>query len=94
MSIDWQGQARKPQDVLVRQLGDESVLLNLHNESYFGLDEVGTRMWAALMDESTIEAAYRNLADEFEVSAEQLRHDLSKLVTDLLDAGLIEVRRA
>jgi len=94
MSIDWLGQARKREDVLVRPLGAESVLLNLNTQSYFGLDEVGTRMWEALLGESSIEAAYRNLSDEFEVAPEQLRQDLSGLVAALVDAGLIEIHRA
>jgi hypothetical protein len=94
MSIDWHGHARKPEDVLVRPLGAEAVLLNLASESYFGLDEMGTRMWEALLGEASIEAAYRNLSEEFDVSPERLREDLSRLVDSLVDAGLLEIRRA
>ena len=32
-------------DVMVRQVGGESVLLDLKTERYLGLDEVATRMW-------------------------------------------------
>ena len=80
-----------PEGVLVRELGGESVLLNLRSESYFGLDDVGTRMWAALTAASSIEGAYQMLADEYEVEPALLRADLSKFVEKLCAAGLIHV---
>jgi hypothetical protein len=32
-------------EVLVQELEGEAVLLNLASERYFGLDDVGTRIW-------------------------------------------------
>ena len=85
------GQIRKPDAVLVRQLGNESVLLNLESEAYFGLDEVGTRMWAALEHTASLQQAFEVLADEYEVEPEQLRADLARFVEQLAESGLVEV---
>jgi hypothetical protein len=35
-------------DVLTQELQDETVLLDLDSENYFGLDSVGTRIWQLL----------------------------------------------
>jgi hypothetical protein len=48
MSIAFESRVNMPSDVLVSEQDSESVLLNLKTETYFGLDEVGTRMWGAL----------------------------------------------
>ena len=32
-------------NVMAQDLAGESVLLNLQTEEYFGLDDVGTRIW-------------------------------------------------
>ena len=53
MTISYSKKANKPEDVLIRDMGGESVLLNLENENYYGLDEVGTQVitsnpWSAL----------------------------------------------
>ncbi len=77
--------------VLVRQLENESVLLNLDSESYFGLDEIGTRMWGVLTDSPSVEAAVEKLVAEFDVEPGQLRADLSELIQKLEEAGLIRV---
>ena len=88
------GRIRTPEGVLYREIAGESVLLNLGSESYFGLDEVGTRMWAALTTAPSIEAAYQDLLEEFEVDAETLRSDLSAFIARLAQAGLVAVEDA
>jgi hypothetical protein len=80
-----------PAHVLVRQVEGESVLLNLESEQYFGLDEVGTGMWAALTRADSIEAAYQALLGEYEVDAEQLRQDLQTLIEKLVEKGLLKL---
>ena len=92
MTQRLQGRAVAPEGVLVRELGGESVLLNLNTESYFGLDETGTRMWAALTKSASIDAAFETLLTEYEVEPEHLRADLLRFVERLAAAGLIDVR--
>jgi hypothetical protein len=92
MSFSFANKLRARSDVLVNCVEGESVLLNLASESYFGLDEVGTRMWDVLMTSSSIQSAYENLLAEFEVSADQLQQDLRGFVETLLDHGLVELQ--
>lgn len=80
--------------VLVRFLDKESVLLNLETERYYGLDETGTRMWQLLTSKPTIEAAYQELQNEFDVESELLRLHLTELVSRLVDNGLLQIQPA
>ena len=90
-TISPNSRAVVPDTVLVRILGDESVLLNLDSESYFGLDAVGTRMWSAVAEARSLTAALDRLAEEYDAEPEQLRGDLAKLVGELADAGLLRI---
>ena len=83
-----------PDGVLMRDLQGEAVILNLDSECYFGLDEVGTRMWAALTASPDVATAIEALLAEFEVDPEQLRRDLAEFVDTLAQAGLIRVSAA
>lgn len=78
-----------PDGVMIRELAGESVLLNLETESYFGLDEIGTRMWSALIESESIEAACERLRAEYEVEPEKLREDVEDFVHALSESGLI-----
>ena len=87
-------QVTVPSDVLFRELEGESVILNLKTENYFGLDEVGTRMWALLSGSGSVKAALDALLDEYDVDAATLRKDLEALVEKLSEQGLLEVKGA
>ncbi len=76
-------------DVIMREFAGESALLNLDTEVYYGLDEVGTRMWALLTSASSIQNAYEILCDEYDVDAEILKADLIRLVEELIAHGLV-----
>lgn len=75
---------------MVRQVGDEAVLLNLKTEKYLGLDNVSNRIWQALTTEGTIQSAYDVLLAEFEVDPSKLHADLDEFVQQLLQFGLVE----
>jgi len=80
-----------PAHVLVRHLDGETVMLNLETEKYYGLDETGTRMWELVTDLPSIETAYGELAEEFEVEPEVLRNHLAELLGQLVENGLLKV---
>ncbi len=80
-----------PTHVLMRDIGGESVILNLNSERYLGLDDVGTRMLAVLSSSESIEKAYEVLLAEYDVDGELLRSDLQDLIEKLLENGLVEI---
>ena len=89
--LSFGDRATVPPHVLVRFLEQESVLLNLETEQYFGLDITGTRMWQLVTAAQSIDAAYRELLVEFDAEPELLRSDLTELLGRLLDHGLLQV---
>ena len=64
--ISFSERAVVPSHVLIRFLEQESVLLNLETERYFGLDAVGTRMWQLATTAPTVETALAQLVEEYD----------------------------
>ena len=91
MPISFSDRLKIPDDVLISNLQEESVILNLDSERYFGLDEVGTRFLSVLTTSDSIEAAYDRLVREYDVDAHVLRQDLLALVENLINQGLVEL---
>ena len=89
--IDLMTRVTVPESVLFRDLDGEAVLLETGSGRYYGLDEVGTRMWNLLRQHGEIEAACRDLTLEYDVTEEQLRQDLLDFVALLASRRLIEV---
>jgi hypothetical protein len=89
MTISFSDRVTVADDVLISNLQDESVLLNLDNERYYGLDDVGTRFVSVLTTSDTIETAYERLRNEYDVDPQVLRDDLLALIENLMDQGLL-----
>ncbi len=89
MTISFSDRVTVPDDVLISHLQEESVILNLDSERYFGLDDVGTRFLSVLTSSESIEAAYKRLRNEYDVDPQVLRGDLLALVENLIDQGLL-----
>ncbi|HJT26051.1 MAG TPA: PqqD family protein [Pyrinomonadaceae bacterium] len=89
MTISFSDRVTVPDDVLISQLQEESVILNLDSERYYGLDDVGTRFLSALTSSDSIATAYDRLRSEYDVDPQVLRSDLLALVENLVDQGLL-----
>lgn len=75
-------------DVIFRTVGTEAILLNLEGGLYFGLDDVGTRIWTLLANHDG-EGVSRQLTDEFDVTLDQARADVGSLIDQLVGRGLL-----
>ncbi|HEY3582566.1 MAG TPA: PqqD family protein [Pyrinomonadaceae bacterium] len=91
MQISFSDRVQVPEGVLISNLQDESVILNLDSERYFGLDNVGTRILTVLTNSDSIQTAYESLLAEYEVDRAVLRADLVALIESLLQQGLVQV---
>ena len=87
----WESQVRIPNAVQFRELGGECVLLNLATGTYFGLDQVGTRIWQLLRQTRKLHTVLRRLCEEYDVGRIRCRADLASLVGQLRAHGLVEL---
>ena len=76
-------------DVVAREVGSETMLLDLASGTYFGLDEVGGRFWQMLEDGKSGSEARDALLEEYDVEAGELDRDLETLLAELAANGLV-----
>jgi hypothetical protein len=91
MEISFSDRIKIPDETLISNLLEESVLLNLNTGRYFGLDDVGTRFYSVLTSAESIQSAYETLLNEYDVEGDVLRNDLVSIINELVDQGLIEI---
>jgi len=78
-------------NVLMQEVGGEAVLLDMASEKYFGLDPVGTRIWALLAGTPTLREIHATLCEEFDAEPDRIGHDLLALARQLHEAGLVKL---
>ena len=74
---------------VVRDLDGESVILNIESGIYFGLDQVGTRIWELIGQYGDVDSILRVLEDEYDADPRVLRADLEALIGVLIEKQLV-----
>lgn len=76
--------------VATADLGGESVLLDPVSGRYFGLNEVGTRIFELLSEPRSVSELVDALVQEYEVGEGRLKRDVEQFVSDMMSRGLVE----
>ncbi|TRD11654.1 PqqD family protein [Erythrobacter insulae] len=77
-------------DVVAKQVGGETVLLDLASGQYFGLDLVGGRIWELFGEASqSLSSLSDAIEAEFDAPRSVIETDIRALLVDLKDRELI-----
>ncbi len=80
-----------PDDVVFREVSGESMILHLGTGIYFGLDQVGTRVWQLIVEHGALADVCAVMAEEFDAPAQKIREDVGVLLEQLVSKGLLRV---
>ena len=78
-------------EVLTQEVGGETVILDLKSEGYFGLDEIGTRIWQLLQEQKNLQSVTETMLNEYDVEPDQLKTDIKDLLNELVKSGLVNL---
>ena len=79
---------------LSSDLGDEVVILNVEMGRYYGMNPVASWIWNRVKEPVSFGGLRRGIEETFDVEPDTCLKDLNDFLRNLVDAGLIEVRRA
>ena len=78
-------------DQIASELGGEAVILNLATGMYYGLNEVGARVWELIQQPCTFDSILHKLLEEYDVDLDLCKQDLTKILVEMKESCLIEV---
>ena len=90
VSVDSTVVAAKGQ--VAADLGKETVILHLKNAFYYGLNEMGTRVWNLIQNPRKVFGIRNVLVEKYDVDPKLCERDVVALLEDLAAEGLIEVK--
>lgn len=75
--------------LLASEVRGEAVILDVQSGTYYGLDEVGTRIWQLVQQPISLGNILETLLSEYEVEPDRCERDLCRYIDDLVGKGLI-----
>jgi hypothetical protein len=79
------------ESVICAELDGELVLLHVRTGSYFGLNALGTQIWALLANGADEDTIIRELLHQYDVTPATLRADVTAFLSLLVEKGLAHV---
>jgi len=79
-------------DQVSSDLAGETVVLSMESAMYYGLDQVGSRVWELVREPIRVSEILDAIMGEYDVDADQCEADVLGFVRELAAKGLIEVR--
>ena len=76
---------------LFQEIENEMVILDLAKEHYYGLDDVGARMWHLLSEHGNTAVVVEQLRSYYDADEATLSQDLATLIEKLRQAGLVTI---
>lgn len=79
-------------DQVSSDLAGEVIVLSLQTAMYYGVDQVGARIWELLREPTRVTDICDAIAREYEVEPDLCQRDVLEFLRQLAAQGLIEVR--
>ena len=76
-------------DVVVQVINGEALILKLHEEEFFSLNETGARVAQLIEQRRSLGEVIDTLTDEYETAREQIEREVNDLVQALVSKGLV-----
>jgi hypothetical protein len=80
------------QDQVGSDLAGETVLLSMKTARYYGLADVGARIWSLVQSPVSVSEICRVIEREYDVAPDKCEADVVRFLEDLATHELIEVR--
>jgi hypothetical protein len=81
-------------DQIFSEVAGEVVILHLQQGVYYGLNNVGARIWQLIQQPRTVDEVCDLIAQEFDAPKTQIERDVAALFDDLLSRGMVEIHHA
>lgn len=78
-------------DVLFQEIDNEYVLLNMKTELYFGLNDIGAKVWQLISQDSATDTLIEKILLEYDVAPDTVASDIAQLLDELNKEELISI---
>lgn len=78
-------------DQLATSVDGETVILQLESGTYYGFNDVASRIWELIQEPRTVADVRDEILAEYDVSPDRCARDVASTLTDMADAGLVEL---
>ncbi len=78
-------------DVVAAEMDGETVMMRIKSGMYYGLDDVGSRIWELITEPRQVSQVIDSLIEEYDVERTQCQVSTLDFLNQLFEEGLIRI---
>ncbi len=71
----------------------ESVILDLEEDIYYGLNPTGSRIWNQIQEPTAIKSVVKKISKKYDVEKEKCTRETISLIEDMIEKNLARVEK-
>ncbi|HIG66304.1 MAG TPA: lasso peptide biosynthesis PqqD family chaperone [Porticoccaceae bacterium] len=87
--ISTQTTIQRQQGMIQAVIDGETIMMNVENGEYYGLDSIASRIWELIETPQTVGALKKQLLEEFAVDDAQCQNDVIQFLTEMGEKKII-----
>ena len=81
------------EEIVASDIDGETVMMSIENGQYYGLDDIGSRIWELIEKPIKVSDLIDTLLERFDVDRETCERDVLKFLNELNEDRILEVAR-
>ena len=91
IAIGADTQIRRTEDLVASDLEGETVMMSVRSGMYYGLDNIGSRVWQLIEQPRSVAELTDILLQEYAVERAQCERDVIALLNEMHGEGIVDV---
>ena len=79
------------EEIVASNIDGETVMMSIENGKYYGLDDIGSRIWELIEKRIKVSNLIDTLLERFDVDRETCEKDVLKFLNELNEDRILEV---
>jgi len=79
------------EEIVASDIDGETVMMSIQNGEYYGLDDIGSRIWELIEKPVKVSDLIDTLLEKFDVDRETCERDVLKFLNELNEDKILEV---
>ncbi len=83
----------RSETLLFNNLGDDVVMMDIEQGSYYGLEEVAARIWELTENPVSVASICETLISEYDVPEQKCEQEVTAFIDDLINRKIIHITK-
>ncbi len=92
MNLELTAVLHRNEEFIYSAIDNETVMMSIEQDEYYGLDEIATRIWNILEEPHSSSEIIDILAPDYDIDRKQMEHDVTSFLGEMVAGKILYIK--